>query len=130
MGELLKNLKESKIEFEEIKVKASDLGSMIKMIDSGEISGKIAKQVFQEMWKSGESPKIIVEKKGLAQISDPAEVEKIVDKVIEASPNQVEQYRAGKNKLFGFFVGQIMKESKGQANPDIVNKFLKEKLGP
>lgn len=128
MGDLLKNLKEDKIEFEDIKISPVALGSMIKMIDSGKISGKIAKQIFLEIWKDGGDPAEIVEKKGLSQISDPALVEAIVDKVLENSPGQIEQYRSGKNKLYGFFVGQIMKESKGQANPDLVNKFLKEKL--
>ncbi|MGH1469456.1 MAG: Asp-tRNA(Asn)/Glu-tRNA(Gln) amidotransferase subunit GatB [Bdellovibrionales bacterium] len=128
MGELLKNLKEDKVEFEDIKVTAKPLGSMIKMIDSGKISGKIAKQIFQELWADGGTPEDIVEKKGLAQISDPAAVEAIVDKVLAASPGQIEQYRSGKSNLYGFFVGQVMKESKGQANPGIVNKFLKEKL--
>lgn len=128
MGELLKNLKEDKMEFKEIKIKPASLGEMIKMIDSGKISGKIAKQIFQDMWETGERPGVIVDKKGLAQISDPSEVEAIVDRVLAASQGQLEQYRAGKNKLYGFFVGQIMKESKGQANPELINKFLKEKL--
>lgn len=128
MGELLKRLKEDKIEFEEIKITPESLGSMIKMIDSGKISGKIAKQIFQEMWDGGGDPEKIVESKGLAQISDPAAVESIVDAVLAKSANQIEQYKAGKTNLYGFFVGQIMKESKGQANPELINKFLKEKL--
>jgi len=128
MGELLKNLKEDKVEFEDVKIQAGSLANMIKMIDSGKISGKIAKQVFQEMWKTGDDAEQIVETKGLAQISDPKAVEEIVNKVLEASPNQIEQYRGGKSNLYGFFVGQVMKESKGQANPALINKFLKEKL--
>lgn len=101
---------------------------MIRMIDSGKISGKIAKQIFVEMWSSGEDAEKIVDKKGLAQISDPAAVEKIVDEVLQRSSQQIEQYRSGKTNLYGFFVGQVMKESKGQANPQLINKFLKEKL--
>jgi aspartyl-tRNA(Asn)/glutamyl-tRNA(Gln) amidotransferase subunit B len=130
MGELLKNLKEDKVEFEDIKIKAGSLADMIKMIDSGKISGKIAKQVFQEMWNTGEDSTKIIESKGLSQISDPKLVEEIVDKVLAASPGQIEQYRSGKSNLYGFFVGQVMKESKGQANPALINKFLKEKLDP
>ncbi len=128
MGELLKNLKEKKVKFQEVKIKPASLGNMIKMIDAGKISGKIAKQIFQDMWATGEEPEVIVDQKGLAQISDPAAVEAIVDGVLAASPGQLEQYRSGKDKLYGFFVGQIMKESKGQANPELINKFLKEKL--
>jgi len=128
MGELLKNLKEDKVEFEDIKIEAASLAAMIKMIDSGEISGKIAKQVFLEMWKTGEDSSKIVKSKGLAQISDPKIVEDIIDKVLAASPGQIEQYRSGKSNLYGFFVGQVMKESRGQANPALINKFLKEKL--
>jgi len=128
MGELLKNLKEDKVEFEDIKIEAASLAGMIQLIDSGKISGKIAKQVFQEMLKTGVYAKKIEESKGLAQISDPKLVEEIVDKVLAASPGQIEQYRSGKSNLYGFFVGQVMKESKGQANPALINKFLKEKL--
>ncbi len=128
MGELLKNLKEDKIDFKDIKVTAVSLGSMIKMIDSGKISGKIAKQIFQEMWVNGGDPKAVVEKKGLAQISDPVVIKAIVDKVLSLSFNEVKQYQGGKTNLYGFFVGQIMKESRGQANPQLVNKILKEAL--
>ncbi len=128
MGELLKNLKEDKVEFEDIKVTPESLGEMIKMIDSGKISGKIGKQVFLELWKSGGDPEKIVSDKGLAQISDPKLVEQIVDSVLSKSASQIEQYKNGKSNLYGFFVGQVMKESKGQANPGLVNQFLKEKL--
>ncbi len=128
MGELLKNLKEDSLDFKDIKVKATSLGLMIKMIDSGEISGKIAKQIFQEMWKNGGDPKIIVEKKGLAQILDPVVIKAMVDKVLLSNLNQVKQYQSGKVNLYGFFVGQVMKESKGQANPELINKILKERL--
>lgn len=128
MGEFLKSLKEDKLEFEDIKIKPASLGTLIKMIDSRKISGKIAKQVFQEMWTTGGDPASIVSAKGLAQISDPAVIKGIVNKVLTASPGQIEQYRNGKSNLYSFFVGQIMKESKGQANPGLVNKFLKEKL--
>lgn len=130
MGEVLKSLNDEKKEVSGIPIKPEQLGELIGLIDSGEISGKIAKSIFQDMWKTGKNPKAVVAEKGLAQISDPKKIEELVDSVLSASPSQVEQYRAGKNKLFGFFVGQIMKQSKGQANPELVNKFLKEKLGP
>ncbi len=128
MGDFLKSLKESQLSFEDLKVSPKDLGLLVQLIDKGEISGKMAKQVFADMWKSGESPKAIVKSKGLSQISDPEEVKSIVEGVVSAHPGQLAEYKSGKNKLFGFFVGQVMKESKGQANPELVTKFLMEKL--
>jgi len=128
MGDFLKRFNDSGLELENIKIKPESLGELIVLIDRGELSGKMAKSVFDQMWDSGDKPENIVKEKGLSQISDPDEVEKIVDKVIHNSPGQVEQYKSGKDKLFGFFVGQVMKESKGQANPDMVTKILKEKL--
>jgi aspartyl-tRNA(Asn)/glutamyl-tRNA(Gln) amidotransferase subunit B len=103
---------------------------MIAMIDAGTISGKIAKTVFTEMWASGDEPEKIVKEKGLTQITDTAAIEKIIDGILAANPNEVEQYRAGKEKLFGFFVGQAMKATKGQASPEVVNGLLKTKLKP
>jgi aspartyl-tRNA(Asn)/glutamyl-tRNA(Gln) amidotransferase subunit B len=128
MGDFLKNLKESEMSVEDVKFSPEDLGLMIKLIDKGDISGKMGKAVFSEMWETGKSPKKIVESKGLSQISDPSAVQAIVDKVVSSHPEQLKQYQDGKNKLFGFFVGQVMKESKGQANPEMVNKFLMERL--
>lgn len=128
MGDFLKRFNDSGLELEDVKITPEALGELILLIDDGKISGKMAKSVFDQMWDSGDHPDKIVKEKGLSQISDPKEVEKIVEKVIQNSPNQVEQYKGGKDKLFGFFVGQVMKESKGQANPDLVTKTLKEKL--
>lgn len=129
MGDFLKVLNEEKKDISDVKISPQNLGLLIKLIDSKKISGKMGKTVFLEMWNSGESPEKIVNEKGMSQITDPEKVKEIVQKVIDASPGQVEQYRGGKNKLFGFFVGQVMKESKGQANPELVNQFLKEILG-
>jgi aspartyl-tRNA(Asn)/glutamyl-tRNA(Gln) amidotransferase subunit B len=98
------------------------------MIDEGTISGKIAKEVFESMYETGNSPDTIVNEKGLKQVSDTASIETIIDKVIANNPAQLSQYKAGKAALFAFFVGQVMKETKGQANPKIVNELLKKKL--
>jgi aspartyl-tRNA(Asn)/glutamyl-tRNA(Gln) amidotransferase subunit B len=98
------------------------------MIDAKEISGKMAKEVFAEMWKTSKAPKEIVKSKGMSQITDTSAIEKIVDEVMAASAQAVTDYRSGKTKLFGFFVGQVMKASKGQANPEMVNQILQAKL--
>jgi aspartyl-tRNA(Asn)/glutamyl-tRNA(Gln) amidotransferase subunit B len=128
MTELMRELKESKKEVQQSPISAENLGKMILEIDKGTISGKIAKTVFAEMWSSGREASVIISEKGLLQITDNSTIEKLIDDVIAASPGQVEQYRSGKDKLFGFFVGQVMKASKGQANPDLVNDLLKAKL--
>jgi aspartyl-tRNA(Asn)/glutamyl-tRNA(Gln) amidotransferase subunit B len=101
---------------------------MLSMIKDGTISGKIAKDVFEEMYRTGEKPARIVQEKGLVQISDTLEIEKAIRKAMESNPKQVEDYRKGKEKLFGFFVGEVMKETKGKANPKVVNELLREKL--
>ena len=101
---------------------------MICLIESGTISGKIGKQVFLEMWTSGKTADVIIKEKNLVQISDTGSIEKIIDEVLAANTQQATDYRAGKTKLFGFFVGAVMKASRGQANPDLVNKILLEKL--
>ncbi len=130
MTDLLRELNESKKDVTSSPISADYLGRMIAMIDAGTISGKIAKTVFAEMWASGDEPEKIVKEKGLTQITDTAAIEKIIDGILAANPNEVEQYRAGKEKLFGFFVGQAMKATKGQASPEIVNGLLKTKLKP
>ncbi len=98
------------------------------MIDEGKISGKQAKDVLVEMFATGKPAAAIVAARGLVQVSDTGEIDRVIDEVIAASPNQLEQYRSGKEALFGFFVGQVMKASKGKANPKVVNERLKEKL--
>ena len=92
------------------------------------ISGKIAKDVFEAMWESGRDADTIIAEKGLRQITDTGAIERAIDEVMAKNPGQLAEYRAGKDKLFGFFVGQVMKASKGQANPDQVNELLKAKL--
>jgi glutaminyl-tRNA synthetase len=98
------------------------------MIDEGTISNKIAKQVFEEMVISGENPTLIVEAKGLTQISDPAKLKPMIDDVIAKNPDNVAKYQAGNTNLFGFFVGQVLKKSGGKANPTVVNELVSEKL--
>lgn len=110
------------------RVTAEDLGDLIKLIADGTISGKIAKDVFVEMFNSGDKPEDIIKAKGLVQISDTAEIERMIDEVIAASPKEREQYRAGKTALIGYFVGQVMKKSSGRANPQSVNEILKSRL--
>ncbi len=99
------------------------------MIVKGELTGKLAKDVLPKMVESGEPPSVIVEREGLKQISDTGALEKIVDDVIAANPKQVEQYKSGKTTVIGFLVGQVMKASRGQANPATVNEILKARLG-
>lgn len=127
-NELLGRLNAEGKGIEESKVSASQLGDLISRIESQEISGKIAKTVFDEMFSSGKNPSEIIQEKGFVQISDTGAIEAAIDKVIAANPKQVADYKAGKDKLLGFFVGQVMKETKGQANPGIVNELVKKKL--
>jgi len=128
-GELFGRLNKAGLEVTSSPVSSKDLGDLISLIKDNTISGKIAKDVLDEMFTSGKGPRSIIEEKGLQQVTDTSEIEKIIDEVIKANPDSVEQYRSGKDKLFGFFVGQIMKLSKGKANPAIVNDMLKKKLG-
>ncbi len=128
MTDLMRELNESKKTVQNSPISSANLGKMIALIDKGTISGKIAKQVFSEMWASGKEPEVIVKEKGLVQITDSSAIEKAIDEVIAASPNETAAYRGGKDKLFGFFVGQVMKATKGQASPDLVNQLLKKKL--
>jgi len=129
MTELLRELNNNNLEIKASPIKPNQLGQMIALIDKGTISGKIAKAVFLDMWKTGKDPEAIVKEKGLVQITDPAAVEKIIDEVLAANAQQVEDHKTGKKKnLFGFFVGAVMKASKGQANPELVNQILQKKL--
>jgi aspartyl-tRNA(Asn)/glutamyl-tRNA(Gln) amidotransferase subunit B len=128
MGELMRLLNEENKPVEECRVKPGQLASMIRLIDAGTISGKIAKTVFAEMYLTGRDAEVIVKEKGLVQISDESEIEKAVDDVITGNPGEVERFRAGEEKLLGFFVGQVMKTMKGKANPKMLNDLLKKKL--
>jgi aspartyl-tRNA(Asn)/glutamyl-tRNA(Gln) amidotransferase subunit B len=129
MGDLLRELNEARLEVHKSPITAEQLAQLIAMIDSKEISGKMAKDVFMEMWKTQKAPAEIVKSKGMAQITDTSAIEKIVDDVMAANAQAVADYKGGKTKLFGFFVGQVMKASKGQANPEMVNQILQKKLG-
>ena len=128
MGEVLRGLNESGLSVAACPLTPGNLGGMVARIDDGTISGKIAKTVFQEMWDSGKSADRIIEEKGLRQVTDSGAIEGIVDEIIAANAEQAAQYRAGKEKVFGFFVGQVMKASKGKANPQAVNDILRHKL--
>ena len=129
MGELLRLLKESRKKVEDCSVSPSSLAEMLEMVDKGVISGKIAKKVFGEMYKSGKRPVDIVKERGLEQVSDGSEIGGVIDNILSASTKEVEEYRQGKEKLFGFFMGEVMKATRGKANPKMVNELLKEKLG-
>jgi aspartyl-tRNA(Asn)/glutamyl-tRNA(Gln) amidotransferase subunit B len=128
MGELWRLLNADNKEIEQSPIKPDRLAGMIKLIDSGVISTKIAKTVFEHMYTSGKDAETVVKEQGLVQVSDTGEIEAIIAEVIKANPGQTAEYKSGKDKLFGFFVGQVMKASKGKANPDLVNELLKKKL--
>jgi aspartyl-tRNA(Asn)/glutamyl-tRNA(Gln) amidotransferase subunit B len=128
MGELMGALKAEGREITESPVTADQLGALVKLIASGEISNKLAKDVFGKMFATGESAPAIIEREGLKQISDSDALEKIVDEVLAANPKQVEQYRGGKTQVLGYLVGQVMKATRGQANPAAVNELLNKKL--
>ncbi len=128
MGEVQRRLNDEGISIAASPVSPELLVGMLKRIDDNTISGKIAKTVFDEMWKSGKTADTIIEEQGLKQVTDTGAIESIIDEIIAANPGQVEEYRGGKEKVFGFFVGQVMKASKGKANPAAVNELLKQKL--
>jgi aspartyl-tRNA(Asn)/glutamyl-tRNA(Gln) amidotransferase subunit B len=128
MGEVLRVLKEKKIDAAEFSIKPAALAELLNLIADGSISGKIAKEVFEEMAATGGSAKAIVEQKGLVQVSDTGIIEKAVEEVLVANPKEVERYRNGEERLFGFLVGQVMKATRGKANPQMVNAILRKKL--
>ena len=131
MGDLLRSYKDSNTNLKDLsasQVKPKMLADMILLVEKGIISGKIAKTIMEEMCATGKPPQAIIEEKGLVQISNVAEIDKIVSKVIEENPKTVEQYRQGKTGNFGFFVGQVMKATGGRANPQTVNEVLKKRL--
>lgn len=128
MGDLLKSLNADGLDIAKSPVEASRLAAMIKLIEKGTISSKIAKKVFKEMWTSPDAPEKIVKDKGLVQITDASAIEGIVDEVIAANAKAVADYQGGNKKAIGALVGQVMKKSRGKANPQMVNKLLAEKL--
>lgn len=129
MGEIAAYLKEDHIEITDTKLTPENLAELIALIEKGTISNNIGKQIIIEMLKDGTKASVIVQKKGLSQISDEGAIKELVQKVVNAHPNEVEAYKNGKTNLLGFFVGQIMKETKGRANPKTVNQLLREIIG-
>ena len=125
-NEVARELKQ--MQASELKFSAKQIAQLVKMVDDTTISNKIAKQVFEEMVRSGEDPAKIVEDKGLVQISDPAEISPIIDEIISKNPDNVAKFKAGNTKLLGFFVGQVLKATGGKANPKVVNQLVAEKL--
>ncbi len=129
MGDLAGALKAEGKEITACPVRPERLGELLTLIAGGEISGKLAKEIFAKMFATGEPPRAIMEREGLRQISDTAALGQVIDEVVAANPKQVEQYRAGKTAVLGFLVGQVMKATRGQANPATVNQLLRERLG-
>lgn len=127
-SELFGRLNRNGMELSDCKVTPGMIRELVMLIEDGTISGKIAKTVFEDMFESGTNPAKIVKDKGLVQVSDKGSLEPIIDKIIAANPDSVAGYKSGKDKLFGFFVGQVMKETGGKASPQMVNDLLKEKL--
>src|SRR5947209_9319256 len=126
--ELLRELEAAGLTADKSPVRPEELGALLRFIEEGKISGKQGKDVLIEMFASGKSAAAIIEERGLVQVSDTGEIDAIIEEVLNSNPQQLAQYRAGKEALFGFFVGQVMKASKGKANPKVVNERLKEKL--
>ena len=128
MGEVTRALNEDGKSISDCPVSPALLADLLKLIEKGTISGKIAKTVFDEMYKTGKEPAAIVQEKGLVQVSDTGAIEAMIDEVLQKNSSQVDEYRSGKETLFGFFVGQVMRASKGKANPALVNELLLKKL--
>ena len=128
MGELSAELNNENLSISESKITSNQLGQLILRIEDGTISGKIAKEIFEKLWSSDNEVDEIIQGEGLEQVTDDKEIESMIDKVINNNPEQLEQYRSGKDRLFGFFVGQVMKASQGKANPKQVNDILRKKL--
>ena len=128
MGDLFAMLNDKGLNISNSPISAKNFAELVRSIKSGEISGRIAKEVFEIMVEGGENPKKIIESKGMKQQSDPKELEKIINEILTKNKDKVDQYKSGKEKLFGFFVGQVMKQSGGKANPQLTNEILKKLL--
>lgn len=128
VGDLVRLLKQYRQTIGEVRTPPEQLAVLVRLIDEGKISGKIAKQVFDRMFETGESPEKIISREGFQQISDEGQLESIVDRVLKANPDKVQAYRKGKEGLVGFFIGQVMQETRGQANPKLANEMLRAKL--
>ena len=129
MGELAAALNKENLEIGSGKLPPARLAGLLKRICDQTISGKIAKEVFETMWSGGASADALIDAQGLRQITDTAAIERVIDEVMTRNPAQLAEYRAGKDKLFGFFVGQVMKATGGKANPAQLNELLRRKLG-
>jgi len=128
-GELARLANDAGVEPGAWRISPAQLAALVRLVDAGTVGGPGAKQVLEEVFRTGADPGEVVRARGLAQVSDEGALEAAVDRVLAASPGEVERYRAGNRKLMGFFVGQVMKESKGKANPGVVNALLARKLG-
>jgi aspartyl-tRNA(Asn)/glutamyl-tRNA(Gln) amidotransferase subunit B len=127
-GELFGRLNDAGLQIAASPVAPDALGELVDLVADGTLSGRLAKDVFGAMFETGRSAADIVAERGLRQVSDSGAIEAIVEQVLVANPDKVEEYRAGKDKLFGFFVGQVMKASQGKANPQVVNEVLRARL--
>jgi aspartyl-tRNA(Asn)/glutamyl-tRNA(Gln) amidotransferase subunit B len=128
MSELMRELNRDNRDIEACPVTPENLAELLKLMDEGTVSGKLAKAVFEQMYATGKRAGVIVEEKGLVQVRDEGTIESVVDEVLADNPAEVERYKAGNEKLIGFFVGQIMKKTKGKANPKLANEILLKKL--
>ena len=128
MGDLFAAINRTKTSIAEPPVSAADLGALLDLMADGTLSGKLAKEVFEAMVETGRAPGAIVEERGLKQVTDTGAIEAVIDQVLAANADKVAEYRSGKDKLFGFFVGQTMKAMQGKGNPALVNDVLKQKL--
>jgi aspartyl-tRNA(Asn)/glutamyl-tRNA(Gln) amidotransferase subunit B len=127
-GDITAFLKNNKVSIFETKLTPKALAELVHLVDKNTISSAMAKKLLPELLEKGGEPEKLVAEKGMSQITDESAIKAVIQKVMDASPKNVEDYRAGKDKLFGFFVGQVMKETKGAANPELINKLLKEML--
>ncbi|HQP26050.1 MAG TPA: Asp-tRNA(Asn)/Glu-tRNA(Gln) amidotransferase GatCAB subunit B, partial [Smithellaceae bacterium] len=130
MGDVLRFLNEGKRDIRQCPISARSLADMINLIEEGTISGKMAKDIVEDMYHTGKPPQDIIREKGLVQITDEGELTETIKAIIDAHPVQLADYRGGREKLFGFFVGQVMKATQGKANPQLVNNLLKKMLAP
>ena len=128
-GDIMAYMNANKLSISDIKITPKMLTDMVRLVDSDKISSKIGKMLVDEMLANGGDPNVIVEKKGWIQISDEGAIDKIVEKILASNPDQIESYKSGKTKVIAWLVGQVMKESKGKANPKIANQKIREKLG-
>ncbi|MDR2861814.1 MAG: Asp-tRNA(Asn)/Glu-tRNA(Gln) amidotransferase subunit GatB [Syntrophobacterales bacterium] len=128
MGDIMRLINDEKMDIKNCPISPASMGEMITLIEDGTISGKMAKDIFGEMYQTGKAPKTIIAAKGISQINDEESLVQAIDAVIQANAAQLEQYRSGKDKLFGFFIGQVMKMTQGKANPQVLNDLMRKKL--